>query len=59
MQAEILNKINFASSNMGSGLAFCLTQQSNTNALKFHYKDESDIDTSCLQDGIATPLAHL
>jgi hypothetical protein len=44
---------------MGSGLAFCLSQQSHTNALKFHYKDENDIDTSCLEDEIATPLAHL
>ncbi len=59
MQAEILNKINFASSNMGSGLAFCLSRQYHKNALKFHYKDESEIDTSCLQDGIATRLAHL
>ena len=44
---------------MGSGLAFCLSQQSHINALKFHNKDESDIDTSCLQDEIVTLLAHL
>ena len=38
----------------GSGLAFCPSQQSHTNTLKFHYKDESNIDTSCLQGEIAT-----
>ena len=31
---------------VGSGLAFCLSQKSHTNALKFHCKDESDIDIS-------------
>ena len=43
----------------GAGLAFCLSEQAHTNVLNFHYRDESDIDTSCLQDEIATPLAHL
>jgi len=40
----------------GSGLAFCPSQQShtNTNTLKFHYKDESNIDSSSLQGEIAT-----
>jgi len=41
---------------MGSGLAFCLSEQAHTKALKFPCKDESVIDTSCLQDEIATPL---
>ncbi len=31
---------------VGSGLAFCLSQKSHTNALKFHRKDENDIDIS-------------
>jgi hypothetical protein len=34
---------------MGSGLAFCLFQKSHINALKFHYKDESDTGISYLQ----------
>ena len=39
---------------MGSGLAFCLSQESRINVLKSHYKDESDIDIFYLQDKIAT-----
>ncbi len=31
---------------VGSGLVFCLSQKSHTNALKFHCKDENDIDIS-------------
>ncbi len=37
---------------MGSGIVFCLPQESHTNTLKFHDKDESDNDISYLQDEI-------
>ena len=37
-------------SNWGSGLVFCLSQKSHTNALKFNCKDDNDIDISYLQD---------
>ncbi len=39
---------------MGSGLAFCLSQKPHTNALKSHCKADSDINISYLQDEIAT-----
>jgi len=31
---------------MGSGLVFCFSQKPHTNALKYHGKDENDIDIS-------------
>jgi len=37
---------------VGSDLAFCLSQKSLTNALKFHCKDKNDTGVSCLQDEI-------
>ncbi len=45
-----LKNLRIGGQNWGSGLAFCLSQKSHTNALKFNCKDDSDIDISYLQD---------
>ncbi len=37
---------------VGSGLAFCLSQESHTSALKYQCKDQNDIDISYPQHEI-------
>jgi len=43
---------------MGSGLAFCLSQnESYTSAFKFLYEEGSDVEISYLQDKIAVHIS--